>query len=225
MPRIARVVAQGYPHHITQRGNYRQKIFSSDTDREKYLSLTDTESKRYGLKILAYCLMPNHVHFIAVPENDDSMGKVFKYANMKYSQAYNKKIGTGGHLFQGRFFSSVMDERYVIACARYIERNPVRAKMVKTPCDWKWSSAKAHCGIDERDTFGVRALFDYADYPQKNWKKFIEEPDDAEEIKRIRSQTRRGRPLGENQFIRKLEKKLNRFLALKPRGRPKKQIK
>ena len=223
MPRIARVVATDYPHHITQRGNYRQKIFSSDADREKYLTLINTESKRHGLKILAYCLMPNHVHFIAVPKNDNSMGKVFKYVNMRYSQYYNKKIGSLGHLFQGRFFSSVMDEHYVIACARYIERNPVRAKIVRKPWDWKWSSARIHCGISPHDVFGVKGLFDYADYPQKDWKRFIEEPDDEEDVKRIREQTRRGRPLGRVQFIKELEKKLNRFLVLKPRGRPKKK--
>jgi len=224
MPRIARVVAVGYPHHITQRGNYRQKIFSSDTDREKYLEFIAGESKRYGLKILAYCLMPNHVHFIAVPESDDSMGNVFKYVNMKYSQYYNKKIGSGGHLFQGRFFSSVMDERYLIACARYIERNPVRAKMVKIPSDWIWSSAKIHCGITSHDSFGVKNLFDYTDYPQKDWKGFIEKLDNTEEVETIRNHTRRGRPLGETQFIKKLEKKLNRFLLFRQRGRPKKNI-
>jgi putative transposase len=222
MPRIARVVAEGYPHHITQRGNYRQKIFSIDADMEKYLILIGAESKRYELKVLAYCLMPNHIHFIVLPENNDSMGKAFKYVNMKYSQYYNKKIGSSGHLFQGRFFSSVMDERYLIACARYIERNPVRAKMVRMPCDYKWSSARMHCGMDGQDIFGVKGLFNYADYPQKDWKKFIEEPDNIGEIKNIRDQTRRGRPLGENIFIKKLEKNLGRFLMLRPRGRPKK---
>lgn len=225
MPRIARIVASGYPHHITQRGNYRQKIFSSDGDRGKYMTLIANESKRYRLKVLAYCLMPNHVHFIAVPENDDSLSNVFKYTNMKYSQYYNKKIGSCGHLFQGRFFSSIMDERYVIACARYIERNPVRAGMVKNLYDWNWSSAKIHCGMDKHDILGVNDLFDYVDYPQKDWKKFVEEPDEIDEIKIIREQTRRGRPLGEDSFIKKLEKKLNRFLMLKPRGRPRRNKK
>ena len=89
MPRVARVVAAGYPHHITQRGNYRQKIFADDTDRRKYLSLLKEESKRYHLIILAYCLMSNHVHFMVIPQREDSMGKVFKYTNMKYSQYYN----------------------------------------------------------------------------------------------------------------------------------------
>ncbi len=116
-----------------------------------------------------------------------------------------------------------MDERYSTACARYIERNPVRAKMVEKPCDWNWSSARIHCGIAKHDAFGVKDLFEYVDYPQKDWKRFIEEPDGVEEIKRIRDETRRGRPLGDDQFIKKLEKKLNRFLALKPRGRPRKK--
>lgn len=222
MPRIARVVATGLPHHITQRGNYRQKIFSSDSDYTKYLSLLNHEIAHYSLKILAYCLMPNHVHFIALPEHDDSLGNVFKYANMKYSQYYNKKIGSGGHLFQGRFFSSVMDDRYLIACARYIERNPARAKMVKSPWDWKWSSASAHCGIDNEDISGVNSFFGYVDYPQKEWKSFIGKPDDPAEIENIRDRTRRGRPLGESLFITKLEKKLDRILALRPRGRPRK---
>jgi len=95
MPRIARIVAAGYPHHINQRGNYRQKIFSNDTDRRKYLSLLEEESKRYQLEISAYCPMSNHVHFMAVPQSEDSPGKVFKYTNkytnVKYSQYYNNK--------------------------------------------------------------------------------------------------------------------------------------
>jgi putative transposase len=89
MPRIARVVAAGYPHRITQRGNYQQKIFTDDIDRIKYLSLLKEESSRYHLIILAYCLMSNHVHFMAIPQSEDSMGKVFKHTNMKYSQYYN----------------------------------------------------------------------------------------------------------------------------------------
>lgn len=224
MPRIARVVVIGYPHHITQRGNYRQRIFSSDADRKKYLSFLKDESNHYGLIILAYCLMPNHVHFIGIPEREDSMGKVFKYAHMKYSQYYNKKMRTTGHLFQGRFFSCVMDERHTLACARYIERNPVRSKKVNKPYLWNWSSAKVHSGIDKYDELGVNKLFDYVEENQKTWKSFIELQDDPHEIKQIREQTRKGRPLGANSFVEKLEDKLDRFLKLRPKGRPKKEI-
>jgi putative transposase len=223
MPRIARAVAIGYLHHITQRGNYRQQIFSDNADHKKYLSLLRDESKRYDLIILAYCLMPNHVHFIVIPEEEDSMALTFKYAHMKYSQYYNKKMHVNGHLFQGRFFSCIMDERYTLACARYIERNPVRVKMCKKPHSWEWSSARIHCGIDSYDEFGVNRLFDYIDEQQKNWKEFIETPDDSDEIKRIRKQTRNGRPIGAtNDFVERLEKRLNRFLKPKPKGRPKK---
>ena len=225
MPRIARVVAVGYPHHITQRGNYRQRIFSDDTDHKKYISILKEESKRYSLIILAYCLMPNHVHFIGVPEKEDSMAKVFKYAHMKYSQYYNKKMHASGHLFQGRFFSSVMDEIHTLACARYIERNPVRAKMVKKPCLYDWSSAKAHCRIKQFDELGVNRLFAYIEEKQKTWKDFIETPDSDDDVKEIREKTRKGRPLGTNTFVEKLEKKLVRFLKIKPKGRPKKKEK
>ncbi len=225
MPRIARIIAVGYPHHITQRGNYRQKIFADDTDRKKYISLLKAESKRYGLIVLAYCLMPNHVHFIGIPEREDSMGNVFKYAHMKYSQYYNKKTRATGHLFQGRFFSCIMDELHTTACTRYIERNPVRAKMVKKPYLWKWSSAKIHCGIDKCDELEVNKLFDYIEEKQKGWKEFIETFDNSNEIKRIRQQTRKGRPLGANDFVERLEKKLKKVLRLKPKGRPRKNLK
>lgn len=222
MPRIARVVAVGYPHHITQRGNYGQDIFTNDAEREKYLSLIHDESKRYELVILAYCLMKNHVHFIVVPAKEDTMGKVFKYVNMKYSQYFNKKRKVTGHLFQGRFFSSVMDESHTLACSRYLERNPVRASIVTKPWHWKWSSARIHCGLEKSDKMNVNQLFNYIEEEQKTWKEFIAEKDDLHELKNIREQTIKGRPLADISFVKKLEKKLRRLLIPKPRGRPKK---
>ena len=224
MPRIARVVAAGYPHHITQRGNYQQKIFSDDADRIKYLSLLKEESSRYHLLILAYCLMSNHVHFMAVPQSEDSLGKVFKYTNMKYSQYYNNKMKVSGHLFQGRFFSCVLDERHMIACTRYIERNPVRANLVRKPYLWSYSSAKIHCGIDQDDPLETNQLFAYIEKEPKEWKEFIEAPDNLDEMKGIREKTRAGRPLGPNDFIERLEEQLKRLFKLKPKGRPKKKV-
>jgi len=224
MPRIARVVAAGYPHHITQRGNYQQKIFADDTDRKKYLSLLQEESSRYHLIILAYCLMSNHVHFMAVPQREDSLGKVFKYTNMKYSQYYNNKMRVSGHLFQGRFFSCVLNEQHMIACTRYIERNPVRANLVKKPYLWSYSSAKIHCGIDKYDPLGVNQLFAYIEKEPKEWKEFIEAPDNPDEMDGIRKKTKTGRPLGPNDFIERLEGQLKRVFKLKPKGRTKKKV-
>jgi len=179
---------------------------------------------RYHLDILAYCLMSNHVHFMVIPQREDSLGKVFKYTNMKYSQYYNNKMRVSGHLFQGRFFSCVLDERHMIACARYIERNPVRAKLVKKPCLWSYSSAKVHCRINKYDPLGTNQLFDYIEKEPKEWKEFIETPDNPDEMKGIREKTRTGRPLGTNDFIERLEGQLKRLFKLKPKGRPKKKV-
>ena len=223
MPRIARVVGVGYPHHITQRGNYRQDIFEDDTDRDKYLNVLHTESKRYKLDILVYCLMTNHVHFIAVPERKDAMGKVFKYVNMKYSQYFNEKKGERGHFFQGRFFSSIMDENYTLKCARYIERNPARAKIVKRAWDWKWSSARVHCGMEENEQLAESMLFKYIGIGQNEWKEFISQEDDPKEVKRIKEETIKGRVIADIDFIRELGKKLKMTLEIKPKGRPKKK--
>ncbi len=224
MPRIARVVAVGYPHHITQRGNYRQDLFESDADRRLYLALIRSESLNHGLEILAYCLMTNHVHFIAVPRHEESMAHVFKYANMKYSAYFNKRKGMGGHLFQGRFFSSVMDEEHTVVCARYVERNPVRARIVAKPWEWEWSSASVHCGILKSDLACAR-LFDYVNISQGEWQEYITFSDDTNDVLMIRNQTRKGRPLGENGFVKNVERKLGRELILKPVGRPAKKIK
>jgi len=161
---------------------------------------------------------------MVLPQREDSLAKVFRYTNMKYSQYYNNKMRVSGHLFQSRFFSCVLDERQMIACARYIERNPVRAKMVKKPYLWPYSSAKIHCGIEQDDSLGTNQLFDYIDKRPKSWKEFIEAPDNPDEMKGIREKTRTGRPLGTNDFVERLEGQLKRVFKLRPKGRPKKRV-
>jgi putative transposase len=222
MVREARVVAVGYPHHITQRGNYQQDIFLADEDRRTYLARVQEESAKYKLNILAYCLMTNHVHFICIPQAEDSLAQTFKYVNMKYSQYLNRKIGAGGHLFQGRFYSCVMDETHLYRCVRYIERNPVRAKMVKKAWDYQWSSARVHCGMEESDVLKTRALFRYIEGDEKGWKEYIAEKDNPTDIKLIKQNTMRGSVMGELKFITKLEKKMNRPLCVREKGRPQK---
>lgn len=136
MPRIARVVVSEYPHHIIQRGNYRQNVFLDESDKRQYLSLIAEYSQKYHLKILAYCLMDNHVHFIGIPKNGNSMAKTFSVAHTLYSQYFNKKMKVSGHLWQGRFYSCVLDESHLIAAGRYVEQNPVRAGIVKKPVEY-----------------------------------------------------------------------------------------
>ena len=112
----------------------------------------------------------------------------------------------------------------MIACARYIERNPVRANLVRKPCLWPYSSAKIHCGIDKYDPLGVNQLFAYIEKEAKEWKEFIEIPDNPDEIKGIREKTKVVRPLGTNDFVERLEGQLQRVFKLKLKERPKKKI-
>ncbi len=143
MARIARVVAPGYPHHITQWGNRRQEVFFCDDDYLTYLQLMSTWCKRYETEILAWCLMPNHVHLIAVPKEETGLARSIGEAHRRYIRMVNFCQKWKGHLWQERFSSFPMDEQYLLA-AGYIEINPVAAKLVKRPEGYRWSSVHAH---------------------------------------------------------------------------------
>lgn len=221
MPRRARVVAIDYPHHITQRGNFQQKIFGGDKDRERYLSWIQEYSNRYKLSILSYCLMPNHVHFLVIPRKENSLARTFNIAHMCYSQYLNKKMQRNGHLWQGRFFSCVLDEPHLIMAARYIERNPVRAKLVSKPWQWQWSSAQAHTNRG-KSSIHLENLFNFIDTEPHEWKEYIDIKEDREIISDIKKHTFAGRPLGGESFMEMLEKKLDRRFPVLTKGRPRK---
>ena len=218
MPRIARVVIKDNPHHITQRGNYQQTVFKTDSDYKTYLNWIKEYSQKYHLSILAYCLMPNHVHFIAIPQKEDSLAKTFNTCHMRYSQYFNKKRKIRGHLWQGRFYSCALDEKHLYSATRYVENNPKRSKLVARSEQWKYSSAKAHIkkindplltNIDE--VIGIR-----------NWSKYLKEKEDLKVIKSIKANTLTGRPSGSNKFVEELEKRTGLRLRPLAWGRPKK---
>jgi REP-associated tyrosine transposase len=221
MPRIARIVVPGHPYHVTQRGNYRQAIFRNDEDRSQYLSWVNEYSRKFHLSVWAYCLMDNHVHFIVQPREEKSLAKVFSVAHMRYAQYFNNERKASGHLWQGRFYSCLLDEPYLMAAMRYVERNPVRAKMVKRSWQWKWSSAAAHIGeTDER--VDVVAIKESVGVSMGSWREYIDSDDNTPEVEAIRRHTMTGRPLGRDGFIGKLSRKLGRVISGLPRGRPKK---
>lgn len=217
MPRISRAVAVGYPHHITQRGNYRQAVFESDEDYVRYLEWLAVYSRKYSLKIWAYCLMGNHVHFIAVPMGPDSLAKSFNTLHMRYSQYFNMRNKAAGHLWQGRFFSCILDERHLYAGMRYVENNPVRARIVKRAENYRWSSAPGHVrGTPDPVLSGDCSITKSI----KNWSAYLREKEEASLIEEIRQNTKTGRPCGDDVFMRRLEKLLDRRLSALPRGRP-----
>ena len=220
MPRIARIVVPGHPHHITQRGNYRQTVFVKDTDYAFYLQRLNEYIVRHKLSILAYCLMPNHVHFVCIPEHEHSLARTLNACHMRYAHYFNKKRRLTGHLWQGRFYSCVLDDDHFYAAVRYIENNPVRAKLVKKPYEWKWSSAQDHQGEGR----GILSLADINHFMEvDDWSDYLSEKEKEKVIKDIRMHTLNGRPLGNSAFIAKLEDLYGKRLKALPRGRPKKK--
>jgi len=221
MPRISRAIAVGYPHHVTQRGNYRQTVFAAAEDYAQYLDFLAQYAPQSDLEIWAYCLMPNHVHLVCVPQQPDSLSRALHTVHMKYAQYFNKKRDTVGHLWQGRFFSCALDERHVYAAVRYVEQNPVRGGLVSVPDDYRWSSAKAHIAGEKNPVLSGRCflLETVAD-----WRQYLGTgagPGGEEEATIIKA-TLTGRPCGREDFIKGVEERLGRTLTPQQRGRPRK---
>lgn len=219
MARISRIVAVGYPHHITQRGVRSMDIFDSDSDRNTYLQFIKEESQRCEIDVLAWCLMTNHTHFVAVPHNESSFAKGFGEAHKRYTRMKNFREGVRGYLFQGRFGSCVLDERHLLAAVRYVENNPVAVGIVKNAWEYPWSSAAYHVGNIEDDVLVKdRSLYELVN----DWRIYLgqEEKDD---FNTIRKATRTGRPAGDNDFTIAIESQTGRVLRRAKPGRKKRQ--
>ena len=218
MARIARVVVPGCPHHVTQRGNRRQETFFTKDDYRTYLELMGEWCGECGVEIWAYCLMPNHVHLIAVPSEAEGLARAIGEAHRRYTRYVNFREGWRGHLWQGRFGSFAMDEEHLLAAARYIELNPVRARIVRKPHRYPYSSARAHLEGRADPLLSNSPLTEMID----DWAGFLSERTDDAEQALLRRHERTGRPLGSKEFVRRLEKQLGRKLHPQKGGRPRK---
>ena len=218
MPRLARTVFPNIPHHITQRGNRREDVFFTDKDREVYLKWLGEYCKKWKVDILAYCLMTNHIHLILRPTTKEGLQRALKPLHMRYAQRINKSKGWKGHLWQGRFFSSPLDEAYTWSALRYVERNPVRAKMVEKSEDYPWSSASFHCGLVKNPLLTPSHLEDVIS--QEKWSDWLALPESEKTIHVLRRNIEKGLPCGADEFIEKLEKLANKPLKFRPQGRP-----
>lgn len=201
MPRIARVVVPNYPHHVTQRGNRRQTTFFSDDDYRLYVHLISEARKKAHVEILAYCLMPNHVHFVAVPKSEDGLRKLFQEAHRRYTTYINKRENWRGHLWQQRFHSCAMDERHLMAAVRYIELNPVRANLCRHPAEWRWSSVHAHLHGEDDEIVTVDPMRQRV----TDWPSYLATDHANVEQGIFSEHARTGRPLGSSDFITQLE--------------------
>jgi putative transposase len=217
MARFARVVIPNTPHHVTQRGNRRQKTFFSDADYVAYLHMAAEAFSKAGVQVWAYCLMPNHVHLIATPPRADALAEAVGATHLAYTRQINRREHWTGYLWQGRFASFPMDEDYLLACAHYVGLNPVRAGLTRRAIDWPWSSVRAQ--IEGRpdplltpgpltERLGGRLA------------RFFDVDEQEEGLRRLRQASTTGRPLGAAAWIKALEASTGRRLAPLPIGRP-----
>ena len=218
MARLARLVVPGQPHLVTQRGNRRLETFFGDDDYRAYLSLLAEWCHDAGTEIWAYCLMPNHVHLVLVPSHADGLRAALGETHRRYTRRVNLREGWRGHLWQERFHSFPMDEKYLLACARYVEQNPVRAKLARRPRDWRWSSARAHLAGKDDGVVKVAPMLERA----PGWKAFLAEGLGGETLEAILGHERTGRPLGSGAFLKKLARITGRDFKRGKPGRPKK---
>lgn len=219
MPRLARVVAVDVPHHITQRGNHREPTFFSDSERELYLEVLAKNCRDHQVDLMGYCLMNNHVHLLAIPRREDALARGIGRAHNEFSRWMNIRRRQTGHFFQARFESTPMDEAHTWNALLYTELNPVRAGMVRRAVDYRWSSARAHCGLAGRPEWLMWEPW-AGRFGEREWAEILEVGfRDHVVLERLRETLRSGRPAGSEEFIDRLERELGRTLRPQPRGR------
>jgi putative transposase len=215
MSRLSRIVVPNHPHHVTQRGNRRSRVFFEDGDYALYIDLLSEAAHKAKTEIWCYCLMPNHVHLIAVPSDKDGLRVTFADVHRRCTGYINARLRITGHLWQGRFGSVVMDESHLFSAVRYVSLNPVCAKLVSNAQDWQWSSVAAHLSGKDDNLVKVAPILDrYGDFAA-----FLGDlTDDEAEFKCLRQSETTGRPLGGEAWMEKLEYMTGKTLKPQKRG-------
>ncbi len=215
MARMARVVIPKFPHHVTQRGNIRQKTFFKDSDYSYYLELMSKYSKAVNTQIWAYYLVPNHVHRVMVPAQKDGLRATLGEAHRRYTRHINFRHGWRGHLWQERFHSFMMDEDYLLATVRYMENNPVTARLCEKATQWRWSSARAHIMKQDDTLVTVKPMLERVN----DWASYLSDSrSNRENQALIQQHTRTGRSLGSKEFISKIELLTGKVLSRRKPG-------
>ena len=215
MARLARIVLPGIPHHISQRGNRRERTFFEDGDYALYLDLLSQAAARSQVSIWSYCLMPNHVHIIAVPGDEDGRRRTFRHVHRHYTGYINARMRVTGHLWQGRFSSVAMDEAHLVSALRYVALNPVRARLCDRAEDWPWSSSQAHIAGNSDAYVEVAPALDRVGDFQAFLGEAFAEPMGYAALRKAESV---GRPVGSKEWLADMETRTGLSLAPAKRG-------
>ncbi len=227
MARLPRLTAPGLPHHLIQRGNNRQSIFVDESDCASYLRELAELADGHGLAIHAYVLMPNHVHLLATPGQSETLPRVMQALGRRYVRRFNDRHGRTGTLWEGRYRSTLIEtDRYLLACMRYIEMNPVRAGLVHEPGHYRWSSHAHHIGLRVDKVITEHAVYwALGNTPferQVAYRRLFEGSQEAGEVEAIRYATHRGWALGQQAFVESVSQSVGRRAAPRLSGRPRK---
>jgi len=216
MPRVVRGLADSLVYHVVNRGNGRQEVFHKDKDYEAFIELMKQAKERYPVKIFSYCLMPNHFHIAVKPDKGDELSKWMQWLMTSHVRRYHRHYGSSGHIWQGRFKSFIVqDDSHLLIVMRYIEGNPVRAKLVKSASEWRWSSHKETI----RKNLG-RLLDEVPITLPDEWEKYVDEPLTEKELEKIRESVNRQSPYGDNDWRIEICRKYGLESTMRKKGRP-----
>jgi len=227
MGRPKRIALGGFVYHVINRSNGRKQIFDSTSDYNAFERILWQARERFGMRVLAYCIMPNHWHLILWPRQDGELSRFTGWLTLTHTQrwhAYRQSVGSG-HVYQGRFKSFVVESNeYFLTVCRYVERNPLRAGLVERAEDWQWSS------LWRRRSDNPEYQGQLADWPvarPPDWLSLVNQ-DDSEEgkargLSALRNCVIRGRPFGSNQWVEQIAGKFGLQSTMSPRGRPRKK--
>jgi putative transposase len=215
MARLPRLVLPGIPHHVTQRGNRRERTFFENGDYLLYLDLLAEAAHQARVEVWSYCLMPNHVHVVAVPSDPDGLSRTFRYVHRHYTGYINARLRVTGHLWQGRFSSVAMDEPHFVTALRYVALNPVRARLVARAADWPWSSTRALIAGKSDGYVTVEPALERVGH----FAAFLgEQFDEALSYAALRKAESVGRPVGSAEWLADMEARTGKVLRPQKRG-------
>jgi putative transposase len=216
MPRTARASQGGYCYHVLNRGNGRRPVFHKDGDYAAFVKLLRQAGERTPIRLLAFCLMPNHFHLVVWPIHDGDLSTYMQWLLTAHVRRYHQHYHSSGHVWQGRFKAfPIQEDDHLLTVLRYVERNPLRAGLVRCAQDWRWSSAAPPVpGMPALDSGPVGRPAD--------WLRWVEEPQTEAELQRLRESLRRGRPFGAEPWVAQAAQDLGLEASVRPRGRPKK---
>lgn len=228
MSRMPRIVLPGHPHHVVHRGHNRRVVFHTPGDYSSYLDSLCELKLRFETRLLAYCLMPNHVHLLLAPKSADGMALLMKRLAGRHAARLNTREKRSGAIWQGRYYSSLVARgSYLRECYRYIELNPIRAALVADPEGYRWSSCRYRTGAETAPWLEVEDWFmAMGQSSSQRWlayRDFLREGVPAERLKEIRAAVHRGQLTGGPSFGLEVAPVIGRLVTARGPGRPRKK--